>query len=92
MFFLSRLEKHETLMNRMADRNSADLPMALETGLVSPEQYRTAVLSCMACAEPDACAARLDHGDPGVPDYCRNAGLLARVADRLSGQVTPSSR
>ncbi len=89
MPFMSRLDRHEKLMSRMGDRNSADLSLALQSGVVDPEDYRRAVFSCTACSNPEGCEARLEAGEPGVPEFCRNGDLMARVADRLGGMVTP---
>ena len=85
MSFFSRLDKHTSLMNRMADRNGADLDLALQSGMVSPGELRAAVLSCTACTAPDACEARLDAGMPGVPGYCRNGDMIRSVARVLNG-------
>ena len=85
MSFFSRVDKRTTLMNRMADRNGADLDLALQSGMVSPGELRAAVLSCTACTAPDACEARLDAGMPGVPGYCRNGDMIRSVARVLNG-------
>lgn len=80
MFSFSKIDRHAGLMSKMADRNGADLEDAIQSGVLSPEHYRTAVLSCTACIDPDACEARLATGEGGVPEYCRNAGMISRIA------------
>ena len=77
-----RLEVHARLMDRMADRNGADLDLALQSGRITPEKLRAAILSCTACTNPEDCEHRLETGEEGVPDYCRNADLIKRVAGK----------
>lgn len=89
MPFMSKLDRHEKLMSRLADRNSADLELALQSGVIAPEEYRSAVFKCSSCTNPEACEARLDAGDSGIPEFCRNTQMLERAADRLGGMVTP---
>lgn len=84
MTLFSRLDHHERLMTRLAGRNGVDLELALQSGRVTPADYRAAVLSCVSCASPEACESRLDRGVAGVPDYCRNAGLVTRLAAAMS--------
>lgn len=85
MSIISRMDHHEALMRRMADRNGADLDLALQSAIVSPGEVRAAVLSCTGCTQPEACEARLDQGEPGVPDYCRNADMIRSVATIIDG-------
>ncbi|MXQ08670.1 hypothetical protein GQ651_12510 [Alphaproteobacteria bacterium GH1-50] len=80
MSILTRLERHERLLDRMADRNGADLDLALQSGAISPGEVRAAVLACTGCTDPEGCEARLDRGETGLPDYCRNADLVRSVA------------
>jgi hypothetical protein len=80
MSILTRIDHHEKLMSRMADRNGADLDLALQTGMVSPGELQDAVLTCTGCTEPEACEARLDSGETGLPGYCRNADLITSIA------------
>ena len=51
MSILSRIDHHETLMRRMADRNGVDLDLALQSAAISPGEVRAAVLSCTGCTE-----------------------------------------
>ena len=85
MSILSRIDRHETLMRRMADRNGADLDLALQSAIVSPGELRAAVLTCTGCTDPDACEAQLDRGEGGVPDFCRNADLIDQVRTLTDG-------
>lgn len=82
MSFLSRLDRHARLMSRMAGRNDADLGEAVDSGALSPEGYRRAVLACTGCSDPDRCEALLAEGTEGVPDFCRNRDLIAGLAAR----------
>lgn len=85
MSILSRIDHHEALMRRMADRNGADLDLALQSAIVSPGELRAAVLSCTGCTQPEDCEGRLARGENGVPDYCRNADLIRSVAEVIDG-------
>ena len=80
MSILNRLERHSRLMDRMADRNGADLDLALQSGAVTPGEVRAAVLSCTGCTDPEDCGHRVDAGVPGLPDYCRNADMIRSLA------------
>ena len=80
MSIVTRLERHSRLMDRMADRNGADLDLALQSGAVSPGEVRAAVLACTGCTDPENCEDRLDAGVPGLPDYCRNADMIRSLA------------
>ena len=64
----------------MADRNGADLDLALQTGIISPGELKDAVLTCTGCTDPVACEERLDRGEPGLPEYCRNAETITSIA------------
>ena len=85
MSIFSRIDHHEALMRRMADRNGADLDLALQTAIVSPGELRAAVLSCTGCTQPEDCARRVDHGEDGLPDYCRNADMIRSIAEVTDG-------
>ena len=78
-----RLERHEGLMNRMADRNGADLALAQQVGLFSPEEYGDAKVACTGCASAEACEGHLKAGAPGIPEYCRNGDTLKRLAGEM---------
>lgn len=77
------LERHEALMNRMGDRNDADLTLAGQVGLLNPEEYRDAVLACTGCSAVAACETHLESGETGVPSYCRNEGTIRRLAAEM---------
>ena len=83
MLGLSRIDKHADLMGRMADTVGADLAEAMQRGDLTPEEYRSAVLSCTSCREAGSCQGWLeDHADGAAetPDYCRNKSLLDALA------------
>lgn len=83
MSILSRIDHHETLMRRMADRNGVDLDLSLQSAAISPGEVRAAVLSCTGCTDPEGCEARLNRGDPGFPDVCRNAEMISQIRTTL---------
>ena len=85
MSILARIDHHEKLMRRMADRNGADLDLALQTGMVSPGELRDAVLACTGCTDPEACEERLTRGDSGLPEYCRNADMITSISGLIDG-------
>ncbi len=70
---------HARLMDRMATRNGADFDLARQTGYLTGSELNEALASCVGCSDAADCEARLDRGEPGVPDYCRNAALFSRV-------------
>ena len=80
MSYHHKLARHEALMTRMASQNEADLPLAEAVGLISPEDLFEAVQSCTGCAGVSACEEVLETGEPGLPDYCRNASMIRRIA------------
>lgn len=80
MSLFSKLERHERLMSRMADANGADLSLAGQVGLVSPEEVFAATQACTGCGSVVACETHLDTGLKGLPDYCRNKEMLVRLA------------
>ena len=84
MFLSRKIDRHLTLFGRMAQAVGADLGDAVEGGRLSSEGLRLAALRCTACTMPEACALWLDGqgaGADAAPDYCRNAGLLADLAE-----------
>ncbi len=84
MSFLTRIDRHQRLFSRMADRNGADLDLALQSGLTSPESLRAGVLSCTGCTGPERCESLLDHGVEGIPAFCRNADMIRAIAGRMT--------
>ena len=65
-------------------RNGADLDLAMQMGALTPGEYRGAVLNCTGCTDPDGCEAQMDRGEPGLPDYCRNADMIGSLARAMS--------
>jgi len=83
MSLFERIERHSSLMGRMADTVGADLA---DLATVSPRgdtAIRRAVVACMGCAEADTCETWLEEHSAGAaqtPDYCRNKAMLDRLA------------
>ncbi|MCG6883327.1 MAG: DUF6455 family protein [Silicimonas sp.] len=73
-------QRHERLMTRMADAQKIDLDIAILRGELSPEEYSDAVLACTGCSVPEACERHMEEGRFGVPRFCRNGDMLARLA------------
>ncbi len=83
MSYVERLVHHERLMTRMADRNGADVDLALMVGALNPGDLHEATFACMGCTQSDDCEKRLDGGAPGIPDYCRNAEMISELKSLL---------
>ena len=77
-----KMDRHADLVNRMAEATGADLPKALETGQLSPQALRSAVIRCTRCGAPEACDVWLDEGgDQRMPPaFCANGRLFAQIA------------
>jgi len=85
MSWMTRLNRHATLVGRMADTIGVDLAEEMQRGNFSPESWRAAVMSCTGCDNPDGCEAWLEahrDGAEETPGYCRNK-------DRLEGMAGP---
>lgn len=83
MSWMSRLNRHSTLVGRMAETLGVDLAEEMMRGKLSPEEWRGAVLSCTGCSNPDGCDSWLAaHGDGAdrAPGYCRNKDRLEALA------------
>lgn len=85
MSYIEKLKHHERLMTTMAERNGADLVLAEQVGLVSPEEIFEATQACTGCGAVSACESHLSTGDAGLPNYCRNSEMIRRIADDMDG-------
>jgi hypothetical protein len=71
----------ERRMSQMADKNGADLDLAMQSGDLLPDDYVAAAYSCTGCACGDACDQFLNKKEEtGFPSYCRNSDMLRRLA------------
>lgn len=88
------LNCHAALMGRMAAVLGVDLTEAIATGRMSSEEWRGAVVSCTACADPRGCAEWLScrAGEDAVaaPAYCCNAVFIREIAARRTGAAQPT--
>lgn len=84
MSYIDKLARHERLMNTMAEQNGADLLLAEQVGLVTPEELFSATQACTGCGAVTACESHLQAGDPGLPGYCRNREMIRRIADDMT--------
>ena len=83
MSIMSRLDRHDKLMTRMADRLGVDFAEAFYCGKIGPQSLRNAHFACVSCRESAACAewlADTSAGAEAAPDYCRNKDLFARLS------------
>ena len=68
----------------MADSAGADIELAEQFGLITPEELFNATLRCLGCADRQACEDHLNEQDPGeIPEICRNRDLLNYVSVEL---------
>ena len=79
MAVFSKIGKSADLMFGLTQRMDVDLGTSI---LANPEQaaqeYRSMVLRCTGCSDPEGCAklqGTHDHLDQ-APDYCRNRDAL----------------
>ncbi len=82
MFRLDRLDRHFSLIGRMAKTLGIDPAEKMAAGHIAPETWRGAVLNCSGCDAAGKCDAWLgahEDGASATPDYCRNADLFARL-------------
>ena len=80
----TRFQAHERLMSRMADAQGADLDRAMQFGELSPEDYTDAVLACTGCSDPAGCRTHLQQERAGIPGFCRNRGMIERIAANVT--------
>jgi len=83
MGLFDKIDRHADLVKRMAETVHVDFSDAMERGELSGEDVRRAVFTCMSCASADECPHWMDEhtdGSAAAPEYCRNRGLLARLA------------
>lgn len=76
----ARMNLAETRVARMAEKNGADVAVAMQSGRLSPEDHVAAVQSCTGCACGDACDQFLKGEENGFPSYCRNVDLLRQLS------------
>ena len=84
MSVTERFERHERLFRRMADRNGADLDLALLVGAATEGELRDATHACMGCTGPSRCEAVLDGGVTGIPSFCRNKEMIRELAELMN--------
>lgn len=83
MSWTNRFDKHAGLVHRMAGTLGVDLAEEMLGGSLPPQEFRSAVLSCMGCKEAGACERWLaEHaaGSAVTPSYCRNRERLEALA------------
>lgn len=82
MSYFDKLDRANELLNGMADRMGADFAAAVTADAESVTRYRTAVIRCANCAEPEACKGwQIEHDTAtDTPAYCRNRDLLKAMS------------
>lgn len=81
MSVISRIEKHRTLMNRMADTVGFDIEAEMQSGRLTPEDNADFLSRCLGCRKTEACgdwmAMQGGHADQ-APSYCRNRDAFGK--------------
>ena len=76
------LKRHAALVDQMAETLGVDLEEVALQGELEIDEISDAVLSCTACANPEACQGWLEehkNGAAHTPDYCRNSEMFQRL-------------
>lgn len=80
MFGFKKLEEHAELVTRMSEALGIDFAEEMQAGRMTPDELRTTVLRCVACAEAGECKHFLDAHPAGTaehtPNFCRNKSVL----------------
>ena len=84
MSVTERFDRHERLFRRMAQRNGADLDLALMVGATTDAELAEATHACMGCTGPARCEALIDADVPGLPSFCRNKDMIRELAEVLN--------
>ncbi|PTV96338.1 hypothetical protein C8J27_102132 [Rhodobacter aestuarii] len=90
MYGRKTLNRHASLMNRMAQVLGINLTEMMIRGKISGDEWREAVVRCASCSEPGECLHWLaEHAEAGVdrnaapmsdtPGYCTNRMMMARL-------------
>lgn len=82
MGFFKKLDDHTSLIATMAETVHADFPEALQSGRMSGQDLRNAVMACMGCEGSCDCKPWLEahsEGAQSAPDFCRNRAMLDRI-------------
>ena len=79
-----KLERHQRLMTTMAGLNGADVEIARQVGLLTPEEVLEATVACAACTGVATCEQQLTTGEAGLPEFCQNDGMIRRLAQEMA--------
>lgn len=84
MKLFSKLASHTDLVNGMATRLGADLgEMILRNPDTEAAHYRSMVMKCTGCRDPEGCRSLLEANDhlSEAPDYCVNKATLEALRE-----------
>lgn len=77
----TKTARHWGLMNAMFHKAGVDLGAGLIEERLDISDLGEAVARCTECTDVPGCQSHLEAPDTaGVPDFCRNAALIARLA------------
>lgn len=77
-------KRHYWLAVEMAQKTGADMQAALETGVLSAQDWAGLVQRCRGCNWAEGCDCWMKDqavGDADVPAACPNAEIFARVIE-----------
>jgi hypothetical protein len=78
---MKKTVRHWGLMNAMFRKAGVDLGLSLVDDRIDVPEVAEAVARCKDCTDVPGCEGHLaDRQSRGVPPYCRNAELIARLA------------
>jgi hypothetical protein len=79
-----QLDRYADLVDQMAKAQGIDLDEAEQRGNISPEEREQSVLTCLGCAQTEACERWLSENKDGAeaaPGYCRNEVLFKALRE-----------
>lgn len=66
-------------LGREGESAGRDLRRAVAEGVILPQDYELTVSGCRTCGDPEQCKGWLVANEPGKPEGCRNAPLIAEL-------------
>lgn len=81
--FFKKIDRHGTLMGKMAEHVGVDLCDGLADGRLRAVAYREAVMRCTQCNHVEACQNWMQEtvSAEAAPPYCCNRVMFAELKD-----------
>ncbi|OWY09787.1 hypothetical protein B6V74_07165 [Thioclava sp. F42-5] len=92
MIAAKHLNRHASMMNRMAQQMGGDLSMEMAAGRLSGEAWKDALIRCTKCREAGACLLWLAEHDPQMnpakapPAYCENRLMMTQLRATIGAE------